>query len=40
MGEMGGWAKTNPSWAEKKNSIADIWEEWGRHIWGKGVLGI
>ena len=25
---------------KKKNSIADIWEKWGRHIWGKGVLGI
>ena len=25
---------------EKENSISDIWEKWGRHIWGKGVLGI
>ena len=24
----------------KKNSISDIWEKWGRHIWGTGVPGI
>ena len=24
----------------KKNTLFfDIWEKWGRHIWGKGVLG-
>ena len=25
---------------DEKNSISGIWEKWGRHIWGKGVLGI
>ena len=25
---------------EKKDSSSDIWEKWGRHIWGKWVLGI
>ena len=25
---------------EKQDLISDIWEKWGRHIWGKGVLGI
>ena len=25
---------------EEQNLISDIWEKWGRHIWGKGVLGI
>ena len=24
----------------KKNAIHDMWEEWGRHIWEKRVLGI
>ena len=23
---------------EKKELIPDIWEKWGRHIWGKGVV--
>ena len=25
---------------DENNSISGIWEKWGRHIWGKGVLGI
>ena len=25
---------------EEQNRISDMWEKWGRHIWGKGVLGI
>jgi len=25
---------------QKKNLISDIWEKWGRHTWGKGVLEI
>ena len=24
---------------QKKNSVSDIWEKWGRHIWGKGCVG-
>ena len=25
---------------ENKELISDIWEKWGRHIWGKGGFGI
>ena len=43
MGEMGSphmGKRGVGDFTQKKNQISDIWEEWGRHVWGKGVLGI
>ena len=43
MGEMGSphmGKRGAGDFTQKKNLISDIWEKWGRHIWGKGVLGI
>ncbi len=36
MGKMGCWGLKK----EEQNYISDVWEKWGGHIWGNGVLGI
>ena len=39
MGEMGSPRMGKMGMPKKQKVISDIWKKWGRHIWGKGVLG-